>query len=87
VPLIDGSLQTSALPQAPTFSGSALVRYEFPIFGGTGSIQGDVLHSSGFCFTVLCAPVEREKSYQVANLRIGFTPMATGGTFLPSSPT
>jgi len=74
VPLIDGSLQTSALPQAPTFSGSALVRYEFPIFGGTGSIQGDVLHSSSFCFTVLCAPVEREKSYQVANLRIGFTP-------------
>jgi iron complex outermembrane recepter protein len=74
VPLIDGSLKTSALPQAPKFSGSALVRYEFPVLGGTGSIQGDVLHSGSFCFTVLCAPVESEGSYQVANLRFGFTP-------------
>ncbi len=74
VPLIDGSLITSALPQAPGFSGSTLVRYEFPLFGGTGSLQGDILHSGSFCFTVLCAPVERERAYQVGNLRIGFTP-------------
>ena len=74
VPLIDGSLQTSALPQAPKFSGSALLRYEFSILGGTGSVQGDLLQGGSFCFTVLCAPVEREGSYQVANLRIGFTP-------------
>ena len=61
------------LPQAPGFSGNALVRYEFPLAGGTGSVQADALHSGGFCFTVLCAPVEREKSYTVANARIGFT--------------
>jgi iron complex outermembrane receptor protein len=25
------------------------------------------------CFTVMCAPVEREKGYEVANARLGFT--------------
>ncbi|MGH8249411.1 MAG: TonB-dependent receptor [Steroidobacteraceae bacterium] len=60
------------LPQAPSFSGNALARYEFPLGGGVASIQGDVLYSDDFCFTVLCAPVEEESSYYVANARIGF---------------
>ncbi|MGQ0430138.1 MAG: TonB-dependent receptor [Gammaproteobacteria bacterium] len=60
------------LPQAPSFSGNALARYEFPLGGGTASIQGDVQYSDDFCFTVLCAPVEAEESYAVANARIGY---------------
>jgi len=60
------------LPQAPSFSGNALARYEFPLAGGIASIQGDVLYSDDFCFTVLCAPVEEESSYYVANARIGY---------------
>ncbi|MGH8223920.1 MAG: TonB-dependent receptor [Woeseiaceae bacterium] len=60
------------LPQAPSFSGNALARYEFPLGAGTASIQGDVLYSDAFCFTVLCAPVEAEESYTVANARIGY---------------
>ena len=60
------------MPQAPGFSGNALARYEFPLAGGIASIQGDVLYSDDFCFTVLCAPVEEESSYYVANARIGF---------------
>jgi iron complex outermembrane recepter protein len=60
------------LPQAPSFSGNALARYEFPLGGGIASVQGDVLYSDDFCFTVLCAPVEEESSYYVANARIGF---------------
>jgi iron complex outermembrane receptor protein len=60
------------LPQTPSFSGNALARYEFPFAGGIASVQGDVLYSDGFCFTVLCAPVEEESSYYVANARIGF---------------
>jgi iron complex outermembrane receptor protein len=60
------------LPQAPSFSGNALARYEFPLGAGTASIQGDVLYSDDFCFTVLCAPVEQEASYTVANARIGY---------------
>lgn len=62
------------LPQAPHFSGNALGRYEFGLGSGTASVQADVQYSGRFCFTVLCAPVEQEGSYFVANSRIGFTP-------------
>jgi iron complex outermembrane receptor protein len=61
------------LPQAPEFSGSAMARYEFDLAGGKASIQGDALFQSSMCFTVMCAPVEREKGYAVANARIGYT--------------
>ena len=60
------------LPQAPSVSANALARYEFPLGAGTASIQGDVLYSDDFCFTTLCAPVEAEESYTVANARIGY---------------
>lgn len=60
------------LPQAPAFSGSALARYELQLGSGTASIQADAQYSDKFCFTVLCAPVEREGSYTVANARIGY---------------
>lgn len=74
VPLPDGvTIVEHRLPQAPTFSGNALIRYEFGLLGGTASLQADVLHSGKFCFTVLCAPVEREGAYDVVNLQVGFT--------------
>ncbi len=62
------------MPQAPGFSGNALARYEFPLAGGVASVQADVQYSDDFCFTVLCAPVEEESSYSVANARIGYGP-------------
>jgi iron complex outermembrane recepter protein len=73
VPLPDGvTIEDHDLPQAPDFSGNALARYEFGFAGGTVGIQGDVLYSSEFCFTVLCAPVEQEDSYTVANARLSW---------------
>jgi iron complex outermembrane receptor protein len=60
------------MPQAPSFSGNALARYEFPLGGGTASVQADLQYSGDFCFTVLCAPVEQEDAYSVANARIGY---------------
>jgi iron complex outermembrane receptor protein len=60
------------LPQAPKFSGNALARYEFPLGDGIASVQGDVQSSAKFCFTVLCAPVEREAGYTLGNARIGY---------------
>jgi iron complex outermembrane recepter protein len=72
--LPDGvTVETHNLPQAPKFSGSALARYEFALAGGTASIQADTLFQSSMCFTVMCAPVEREGGYAVANARVGFT--------------
>lgn len=73
--LPDGvTLQTHSLPQAPGFSGNALARYEFPLARGMVSLQADINYSGKFCFTVMCAPVEREPAYHVENARIGFTP-------------
>ncbi|MDH4167507.1 MAG: TonB-dependent receptor [Gammaproteobacteria bacterium] len=73
VPLPDGvTIEDHDLPQAPNFSGNALARYEFGLAGGTFGIQGDVQYSSEFCFTVLCAPVEQEDAYTVANLRLSY---------------
>jgi iron complex outermembrane recepter protein len=76
--LPDGvTLKSSDLPQAPSFAGNALIRYEFETGAGRASLQADALFTSKFCFTVLCAPVEREGGYHVENARIGFTPAGT----------
>jgi iron complex outermembrane receptor protein len=73
--LPDGvTVQTHKLPQAPRFSGNALARYEFDLAGGRASLQADSLYQGKSCFTVLCAPVEREPAYHVENARIGFSP-------------
>ena len=73
--LPDGAtVVTHNLPQAPSFSGNALVRYEFDLAGGRASLQADALYQGKSCFTVLCAPVEREPAYHVENVRVGFSP-------------
>ncbi len=74
VPLPDlATIEDHELPQAPRFSANGLVRYEFPLgSAGKASLQADVQYSDKFCFTVLCAPVEREAAYIVTNLRIGY---------------
>jgi iron complex outermembrane receptor protein len=73
VPLPDlETIEDHDLPQAPEFSGHALARYDFVLAGGTLGVQGDVLYTSSFCFTVLCAPVEEEDSYAVANARVSY---------------
>ncbi len=74
VPLPDlATIEDHDLPQAPALSANALARYEFPLLGGMGFVQTDAQYSSKFCFTVLCAPVEREASYTVVNARAGYT--------------
>jgi iron complex outermembrane receptor protein len=73
VPLPDlVTIEDHDMPQAPEFSGHALARYDFSLAGGKLGIQGDVLYSSSFCFTVLCAPVEEEDSYTVTNARVSY---------------
>jgi iron complex outermembrane receptor protein len=73
--LPDGvSIVEHDLPQAPHWSGNALIRYEFPLAGGNASVQADAMYQSHMCFTLMCAPVEQEPGYHVENARIGFTP-------------
>ncbi len=73
VPLPDGvTIEDHDLPQAPGVSASALARYDFALGAGKLGVQADVQYSGSFCFTVLCAPVEHEDAYTVANARIGY---------------
>jgi len=65
---------THDLPQAPQWSGNALLRYEFPLAGGNAAVQADALYQSHMCFTVMCAPVEQEPGYHTENARISFSP-------------
>jgi len=60
------------MPQAPPFAANALARYELPVGNGIASIQGDVYYTDDFCFSALCAPVEEEDSYVVANARVAY---------------
>ena len=62
------------LPQAPHWSGNALIRYEFDTPVGRAAVQADSLYQSHMCFTLLCAPVEQEPGYHVENARISLTP-------------
>jgi iron complex outermembrane receptor protein len=66
------TVQDHELPQAPKFSGNALARYEFDLVGGVLGLQADAQYTDKFCFTVLCAPVEREGAYTVTNARVSF---------------
>jgi iron complex outermembrane receptor protein len=68
------SIVNHDLPQAPHFSGNASATYDFPLAAGIGSVGTDVTYQGHTCFTILCAPVEREGAYAVAGARIGYKP-------------
>ena len=63
------TVRDSVLPYAPDVSINGLVRYEFGVGAGTAALQADFNSSDGFCFSVLCAPLDRENAYVVSNLR------------------
>lgn len=70
VQLPSGRIVTRPLPQAPKWSGNAMIRYEWPVLGDkTAALQFDVNYNSSQNFTVLAAFNEREKAYAVGNLR------------------
>ena len=74
VNLPDGTLVNRHLPQAPKTSAQGLIRYEFPFGPGLLALQGDTQYTGKFCFSVLCAPVEKEGAHTVSNVRISYAP-------------
>lgn len=62
--LPDGTVTDSQLPQAPRWSGNASISYTLPVGNGDLTARLDGTFTSKFCFSVVCAPVEREKAYQ-----------------------
>jgi iron complex outermembrane receptor protein len=71
VQLPDGSFTEPNLPPAPRVSGNAMIRYDFDLGPNSAYVQADGLYSGKSCYTVLCAPVEREGAYALLNGRIG----------------
>lgn len=71
VQLPSGRIVDRPLPQAPEWSGSAKVRYEWNAFADkTAAVQFDVTYNDDQNFTVLAAFDEREGAYAFGNLRM-----------------
>ena len=73
VPLPIGTTRDSELPYSPSVALNGLARYEWPALGGMLAIQADFNYSDDFCFSVLCAPLDKEDSYVVGNVRVSYT--------------
>jgi iron complex outermembrane recepter protein len=62
------------LPQAPSFSGNASVRYEVPASSKTtAAIQFNVAYSGAQSLTLLASPDELEKAYATGDLRLSLS--------------
>ena len=70
--LPDGTTTDSRLPQAPRLSGNASISYTLPVGSGDLTARLDGTFTSGFCFSVVCAPVEREKAYQTLDASLSY---------------
>jgi iron complex outermembrane receptor protein len=69
--LPNGDSVDRKLPQAPSFSGNGLIRYEMPVAGGkVAAIQANVVWQSKMSFTAISAPDEREGAWSSGDLRI-----------------
>ena len=63
--------ETPALSPDVTFNG--LIRYGWPAFGGSLSVQADYGWQDDQNFNLIYTPVVREKAYGVANARLSYT--------------
>lgn len=72
VGLPDGTIVDSRLPQAPRLSGNASIAYTHPAGNGELSARLDGYFTTGFCFSVVCAPIERERAYQTLDASLSY---------------
>jgi iron complex outermembrane recepter protein len=72
VGLPDGTILDSHLPQAPRWSGNGSISYTLPAGPGDLTARLDGYFTTGFCFSVVCAPVEREKAYQTLDATVSY---------------
>ena len=66
VDLGDGSPKTTSV-QSPEWNFNALVRYEFPMVGGTGALQMDAQYRSEHFFSLTGLETVRENGYTIYN--------------------
>ncbi len=58
---------------SPKVNLNGLVRYSWPVSGGTIAVQGDFKYLSSHYFSISNADVTRQNGYVVANARISYT--------------
>ena len=72
VVLPSGDVVDRRMAQAPKFSASALVRYEFDAGPGKLALQTNWKYNSGQFFSTFNAPVDLQKRYIVGDARISY---------------
>lgn len=69
---IDLDGRTSRPVQSPKWNISGLVRYSWPMFGGTVAIQADADYRSKQLFSLTGLPTVEQDGYAVANARLSY---------------
>jgi len=72
VPTPSGAIVPAEMPQAPRWSINAVARYEWPLFGGLASVEGDTKWNSRQYLELINSPVDLQPSYALLNGRLGF---------------
>jgi iron complex outermembrane receptor protein len=70
--LPSGRMVDRIMPQAPSLSLGGMVRYEFPVGPGALSMQTDWKYDSSQYFSTFNAPIDREPSRVVGNVRVAY---------------
>lgn len=72
--VVAGALVTDRRPPGvPELSGSALIRYAFPVFDGELALQAELTAQSDSFLSVDNAPVMRNPGYGKTNIRVSYT--------------
>ena len=59
--------------KSPEWNLNALVRYEWPAFGGNMAVQGDIVYIDEHIFALTGAETVTEDGYSVSNIRVSYT--------------
>jgi len=70
---VDIGNDTVASVQSPEWNLNALVRYEWPMFGGYMAIQGDIVYRSEHYFALTGLETVEEDGYTVSNASLTYT--------------
>ncbi len=73
VDLGGGTPETTSV-QSPEWNINALIRYEFPLAGGTVALQADAVYRSEHFFSLTMAETVTENGYTISNASIMYTP-------------
>lgn len=74
IPTLSGdALRERDMVAAPKFSLNALVRYEWPAFGGMMAVQGWGNYQDEIWYDIQNHPISKEDGYGVVNARVSYT--------------